>query len=65
MMENNMKYDDALKQLEAIVENLEKGQALSMEEFKKQAAEAKRLLDCCQKQLTGFETEMNQIISTE
>ncbi|HCS87844.1 MAG TPA: exodeoxyribonuclease VII small subunit [Bacteroidales bacterium] len=65
VMENNMKYDDALKQLETIVDNLEEGQALSMEEFKKQAEEAKKLLDYCRKQLTDFEADINSIISNE
>lgn len=62
-MADKMKYDDALKQLETIVENLEEGQALSMGEFRKQAAEAKKLLDYCQKQLTDFEDGISRIIS--
>lgn len=62
-MADKMKYDDALKQLETIVENLEEGQALSMREFRKQAAEAKKLLDYCQKQLTDFEDGISRIIS--
>lgn len=61
-MEGKTTYDEALKRLEAIVEELERGEALSMAEYKSKAAEAKKLLDYCQSQLTSLETDLNEIL---
>ena len=46
-----MSYDEAIVQVEAIVKDLEKSEALSMEVYKQKAQKAKELLDFCEKQL--------------
>lgn len=46
-----MNYDEAIKQAETIVSELEQTPALSVEEYQKKAAEVKRLLDVCEAQL--------------
>ena len=50
-MANALTYDQAVLQLQQIVSDLEKADILSMEDYKKKADEAKRLLDFCQAQL--------------
>ena len=57
-----MKYDEALQKLETIVNTIENGEALSMEDYKKKATEAKKLLDYCQCQLLDMEKDLNTII---
>ncbi|MCQ2348613.1 MAG: hypothetical protein MJZ65_05425 [Paludibacteraceae bacterium] len=49
-----MNYDQTIQKAETIIKELEQAQALSMEAYKKQAAEAKRLLDACEQQLTDM-----------
>lgn len=46
-----MNYDDALARIEAIVKELEQAQALSPEQYKQRADEARQLLDYCEQQL--------------
>lgn len=48
---NNLSYDDAMLRVEAIVKQLEQSDALSMDEYKQLATEAKSLLDFCRQQL--------------
>lgn len=50
-----MTYDEALKRIEEIVIGLENAKALSMDEYKKQAEEARKLLDFCEKQIAQME----------
>lgn len=57
-----MKYDEALHKLETIVNSIENGDALSMEDYKKKATEAKQLLDYCQGQLVDMEKDLDAII---
>ena len=57
-----MTYDEAIKRLESIVQELEDSQALSMDVFQKKAKEAKELLAFCQKQLTDWEEKMDEIL---
>lgn len=57
-----MTYDEAIKRLEEIVQSMEMTEALSMEEYKNKAKEAKALIDFCQKELTGLEKELNQAL---
>ncbi len=47
-MENTMTYDDAMKRVEALVQELEQAEALSMDIYQKKADEAKKLLDYCE-----------------
>ena len=57
-----MTYDEAIKRLESIVQELEDSQALSMDVYQKKAKEAKELLAFCQKQLTDWEEKMDEIL---
>lgn len=55
--DNNMTYDQAITQVEAIVKELEQTEALSMELYRQKADEAKKLLDFCMKQLDAYSSE--------
>ena len=57
-----MTYDEAIKQLETIVKELEDTPALSMSAYQAKAKETKRLLAFCQKQLTDWEEKMDEIL---
>ena len=52
-----MTYDEAIARVEAIVQELEQTEALSMEMYKQKADEAKELLDFCMKQLDAYSSE--------
>lgn len=56
-----MSYDQALARLQEIVKYLESEEAISVEDYKKLALEAKELLVFCRNQLTQIEGEMEQI----
>ncbi len=56
-----MTYDEALNRLQTIVSSLESNEAISIDEYKKKALEAKQLLDFCRKQLTQIEEEIEGI----
>lgn len=56
---NNLSYDDAIARVETIVKQLEQSDALSMDEYKQLATEAKTLLDFCRQQL-----EKNKVLLT-
>jgi len=47
-----MSYDEAIQKAEAIISRLEQSEVLSMDEYKKAAAEATALLKYCKSQLT-------------
>lgn len=57
-----MTYDEAIKRLEEIVQSMETGEALSISEYKTKAAEAKKLIDFCQKELTEMEKQMKEAV---
>lgn len=57
-----MSYDEAIKRIEQIVNELEQSEALSMEAYQAKAKEAKDLLRFCQKQLTDWEEKMEEVI---
>ncbi len=57
-----MTYDEAIKRLEEIVQSMEEGEALGIDEYKQKAKEAKQLIKFCQQQLTGLETEMKEAL---
>lgn len=50
-----MNYDEAIKKVETIVQELEQAQAISVTEYKAKANEAKKLLDFCQTQIDGLD----------
>ena len=56
-----MTYDEAINRLQTIVSSLESNEAISIDEYKKKATEAKQLLDFCRKQLTQIEEEIEGI----
>ncbi len=57
-----MTYDEAIKRLEEIVRSMEQDEALSMDEYKKKAKEAKELIAFCQKELTGMEKTLKEAL---
>ena len=58
-----MTYDQAIKRIEQIVNELEQSEALSMDAYQTKAKEAKDLLTFCQSQLTDWEEKMNHVIN--
>ena len=60
-----MTYDEAIKRIEQIVNELDQSEALSMDAYQTKANEAKELLTFCQKQLTGWEKKMESIVTPE
>lgn len=58
-----MTYDEAIKRIEQIVGELEQSEALSMDVYQVKAKEAKELLLFCQKQLTDWESRMDDVIN--
>jgi len=58
-----MTYDEALKRLQEIVKSLETEEAISIDDYKKKAAEAKELLGYCRSQLTSIESEISSLFS--
>lgn len=47
-MNTELSYDEAIKRVEALVQELEQAEALSMDIYQKKAQEAKTLLDYCE-----------------
>lgn len=60
-----MTYDESVARLEAIVQELESAEALSMDAYKQKALEAKELLTFCRAQLTSLEADLQQILPEE
>lgn len=52
-----MSYDEKIKKAEAIIEELEKAEALSMDTYKKLAAEATKLLQECRAEITSTNSQ--------
>lgn len=57
-----MSYDEAIKRLEQIVQELEGADAISMTNYKAKAEEAKQLLEFCQQQLTQIEGDIKKVL---
>lgn len=53
-----MNYDEALQRAETIITQLEQSEALSIDEYKKAAAEATALLKQCQEHLSALSAEL-------
>ena len=53
-----MSYDEAIRRIELIVNELEQSDALSMDVYLAKAKEAKDLLTFCQNQLMDWENKM-------
>lgn len=63
-MANEPKYEDAIKQLESIVEKLENNE-LDIDELSKQLKTAQRLIKLCKDRLTKTDAEIQKILSAE
>ena len=59
-----MTYDEAIKRIEQLVAELEQTKAISMDAYLAKAKEAKELIDFCQKELTGWEKKMGEIVTS-
>lgn len=57
----NLSYDEAMARVETIVKQLEQSEALSMEEYRTLAVEAKDLLALCRRQLEKEKSQFNQL----
>lgn len=53
-----MTFDESIARAEQIISGLEQSEALSMTEYKKQAAEATRLLKNCREELLRMEKDL-------
>ena len=58
-----MTYDEAIKRIEQLVQELEATKAISMDEYLVKAKEAKELIVFCQKELTSWEKKMGEIVA--
>ena len=56
-----MTYDEALPKLQDIVKELEAEEAISIDDYKAKASEAKTLIDFCRSQLTSIEEEIQSV----
>ena len=56
--DNKLTYDEALQRAEAIIARLESAEAISIDEYKKAAAEATALLKQCSSFLTEMDKDM-------
>ena len=53
-----MGYDEKIKRAEEIIAQLERSEAISMDEYKKLAAEATSLLNECKAHIDGLANEL-------
>lgn len=60
-----MTYDEAIKRIEQIVQELEQSDALSMDAYQAKAKEANELLSFCEKQLTDWNKKMESIVTSK
>lgn len=61
-LDPNLKYDEALEQVQHIVRLLERKE-ITIDELAKKVKEAKLLVDFCRQKLDDTEEEINKIIS--
>ena len=54
-----MSYDEKIKRAEQIIAQLESAEALSMEAYKKAAAEATALLKSCKSDIEGMQNDLS------
>lgn len=53
-----MNYDETIRKAEQLVKELEQAEALSMETYKTKAAEVKKLLTECEKELKKMKQDL-------
>ena len=64
-VQRSMSYDEAIRRIDQIVNELEQSEALSMDVYQAKAKEAKELLIFCQGQLIDWEKKMDSIVTPE
>lgn len=62
MADNNMKYEDAMKRLEELVQQMESGD-VSIDSLTQKLKEAKQLIQLCKDKLTKTEEEIKKVQS--
>ena len=60
MADNNMKYEDAMKRLEELVQQMESGD-VSIDSLTQKLREAKQLIQLCKDKLTKTEEEIKKV----
>ena len=60
MADNNMKYEDAMKRLEELVQQMESGD-VSIDSLTQKLKEAKQLIQLCKDKLTKTEEEIKKV----
>ncbi len=63
-LDPNLKYDEALEQLQEIVQLLERKE-ITIDDLSGQVKKAKLLVDFCREKLDSTEDEINKIINPE
>ena len=59
--DNKLTYDEALVRAEQLIEQLEKKEALSMDEYKRLAFEVSTLLKQCKDEISKMATSLNSL----
>lgn len=59
--DNKLTYDEALVRAEQLIEQLEKKEALSMDEYKRLALEISTLLKQCKDEISKMATSLNSL----
>ncbi len=59
--DNKLTYDEALVRAEQLIEQLEKKEALSMDEYKRLALEVSTLLKQCKDEISKMATSLNSL----
>ena len=59
--DNKRSYDEALLRAEQLIEQLEKAEALSMDEYKRLALEVSTLLKQCKDEISKMATNLNSL----
>lgn len=62
--ESNIKYEEAMKRLEELVQQMESGD-VSIDSLTQKLKEAKKLIQLCKDKLTKTEEEIKEINSNE
>ena len=62
MIKENIKYEEAVQQLENIVQKLENGE-LNIDELSNELKKAQKLISLCRQRLTKTEEEIQKILN--
>lgn len=62
MAKENMKYEEAISQLEQIVANLEEGE-LNIDDLSSELKKAQKLITLCKQRLTKTDEEIQKILN--